>query len=437
MQIDLTKLSPNPIRDFTVDPIDKESVKRLRTSIKNHKFWGGAVIAKLPNGGGYTVLAGHTRIEAAIAEGIKTADLPVLDAPPTAESMLAIYATENATQRGNTMNAAVAGTVASAIRIIAKELIEDVSRNRETSKADQVITGQLLSAKGLGEPVITAWLQEHAPAFQASEHLVREQIANLKASGDYARIIGEVEAEIEADLKEAEAEARRAAKAEEEQRERAERAKTKAAQEAAEAERKRASKTAREAEERVAKKRKSSESAKKAKKSATEANARTFDLTGVQRHLKQASHVELFRKQVTGKALKDILPVDKQAGLAEHLVKLADSGNQEITGKFIRDNILNLTMRAEHSGRKLDDAQRRQLEEADIHQRAYTLQHHFARQIQGAWVDGDKLVELDRSKPKDVTLVVSEEFRTALKRIKDLASRLDGFVSKNLRIERH
>jgi hypothetical protein len=70
--------------------------------------------------------------------------------------------------------------VAGAIRIIAKGLL---SRNHDNPEA----LGNLQSAKGIGERLVTEFLVG-IPGIDSN--VVKQQIANLKASGDCARIIG-------------------------------------------------------------------------------------------------------------------------------------------------------------------------------------------------------------------------------------------------------
>lgn len=116
--------------------------------------------------------------------------------------MIRVYARENATQRGNS-STAVAGTVASAVRFLAKVLMVDgdVARNLARSqKALETIKGQLASDKGLGWDFILSFLQG-VPGI--NKPAVEQQLANLKASGDYARIIGKVKDEIEREHREA------------------------------------------------------------------------------------------------------------------------------------------------------------------------------------------------------------------------------------------
>ncbi len=93
--------------------------------------------------------------------------------------MIRIYARENASQRGNG-STAVAGTVASAIRFKAREAFLGLSP-KIGRKSD------------VGEPEITEFL-DGIPG--VNEGTVKAQLANLKASGNYARIINEVQAQV-------------------------------------------------------------------------------------------------------------------------------------------------------------------------------------------------------------------------------------------------
>jgi hypothetical protein len=63
-----------------------------------------------------------------------------------------IYAQENATQRGD-QGTAVAGTVASALKFKAKELLSNLSPNGDRSS--ETALGTMINGRGLGEPVIS------------------------------------------------------------------------------------------------------------------------------------------------------------------------------------------------------------------------------------------------------------------------------------------
>ena len=116
MNIQLSKTKHNPYRVMAVDPIDDAAVDALVESIKEDGFWGG-VVGRINDANEVEIAAGHHRIEAAKKAGIKSAEIYIGEFDDAA--MVRIYGRENATQRGN-HSTAVAGTVASAIRFLAK-----------------------------------------------------------------------------------------------------------------------------------------------------------------------------------------------------------------------------------------------------------------------------------------------------------------------------
>jgi hypothetical protein len=67
-------------------------------------------------------------------------------------------------------------------------------------RAIESAAGNLASNKGIGEPLITDFLKG-VPGI--NESTVKHQLANLKASGEYAHIIKAVQEEIERENKEA------------------------------------------------------------------------------------------------------------------------------------------------------------------------------------------------------------------------------------------
>src|SRR5206468_7218855 len=107
--VELEKLRPNPRRDFKIDPIDESEIKILAESIGSHGFWGGTVCRQLDDGT-IEIIAGHRRVAAAIQAGEKEARLFVGHFDDG--EIIRIYATENASQRGNT-STAVTRSVAS------------------------------------------------------------------------------------------------------------------------------------------------------------------------------------------------------------------------------------------------------------------------------------------------------------------------------------
>jgi hypothetical protein len=181
MRIDLRELEPNPFRDFSVDPIDKALVKRLQTSIEEDGFWGGIVCRKLKDGT-LQIGAGHHRVEAALRAGILEADVFV-SKDMDDDTMVRVYARENATQRGNSAQA-LHGSVIGAVRRISQELLgsEDAQIGASSDP-----TGNQRLAKGIGYRQILAKLGEGH-----DEHEVSSALGLLKQSGDYDRVIAKV-----------------------------------------------------------------------------------------------------------------------------------------------------------------------------------------------------------------------------------------------------
>src|SRR5262245_58164632 len=194
MRVDLRTLESNPMRDFTIDPIDDEVVEKLRQSIEEDGFWGGVVCRKID--GKIQIGAGHHRVKAALAAGVTFAELYVTDTFDDSD-MVRVYTRENATQRGN-MGTALAGSVAAALRLIAKAILTgNLSRilDRLSERGEQTVVGNMVAGDGVGEPLITRYFHDqHVPGM--GEYTVKQQLANLKASGAYARIMAEVEEDI-------------------------------------------------------------------------------------------------------------------------------------------------------------------------------------------------------------------------------------------------
>jgi hypothetical protein len=156
------------------------------------------VYRRLPDGT-IQIGAGHHRVEAALEGGITFADLYVAEDLDD-NDMVRIYTRENATQRVNS-GTALAGSVAAALKLIAKHVLTgNTSRILEVSeRAEKIMEGQLKAGEyEVGEPLITRYFHEQGVSVMG-QYTVQQQLANLKASGAYARIIGEVEAEIESE----------------------------------------------------------------------------------------------------------------------------------------------------------------------------------------------------------------------------------------------
>jgi hypothetical protein len=278
--------------------------------------------------------------------------------------------------------------------------------------------------------------------------MVKQQLAALKASGDYARIIDEVRDEIEREHKEAIREMERAekariaaeeaaAKAEQERKEAA--AKLKAAKEErdrqrAEAAKRQAEIEAHEAEQR---RKKAEEDAKKfdqlrttvttARAASDKANDRepTFDLEGVASIFRNPAQLEAFRSIVTSKQVLPYLSVKRQAALAAQLVKQAKQQNVELTSAFIRQNVMSMVLGVEERQRKIGREEREQVQVHDWESKAKTYQHDFARQISAALAAAQDILRHDKARPAKATFYRLGEFKGALQKARELCRLID------------
>lgn len=312
MKLKLQSLKPNPFRDLLIDPIDEDRVELLRKSIHDYGFWTGTV-ARKNGGGGYEVAAGITRVHAALKEGIEEAEIFVSNYSD--RTMLQIYATENATQRGNT-STAIAGTVASAITQIAKLLIANAAHlcgfQQTSAKSIEVARGNLMNGQGVGRDLIEAYLHG-VPGI--TRNVIGEQLAILKSSGHYQRLMTEIAAQAEI------THADEAAEVEELEKEEATAPTVKAKKRA----QRRLNKTSLHAARRTAKN--------------VEKDKITFDYAGVASHLKNAHQISAFKRSVESAGVAPVLPVENQAPLAKEIARIAADTDTELSGEFIRQNI--------------------------------------------------------------------------------------------------
>jgi hypothetical protein len=381
MMIDLRGLKPNPMRDFEVDPIDDEAVAAIAASIEESGFWGGVTVGRM-NGDLYTI-AGHHRVEAAKRQGKVHADLFVADLDEA--QMLRIYGTENLTQR-NDHSSAIAGLVAGAIRLIARS---DFMPREITRHSKEPIK------YGIGEPRISAELEGLRGV---TRNLVKQQLGLLKDSGDYDRII---DAEISVAEDRHRVAREEAAKAEEQERNKRETA-------IAVAEKK----------------------VKRAKDGETQREI-TFDLKGVGRYFKNPSQVETFRQIVKQKGVQPYLPVDQQAALAKAICDEAKAIEQrtgrkrEVSSEFIRDQVtIQVSLFLQHSHET-----RAQLKQEEFLQRSWNSeqarrQHNFARRVALIESMTVKVLDHNRDRPKNISLLTTTEFRDAIMVLEKLTKAL-------------
>jgi len=488
MLVNLRTIQPNPMRDFSIDPIDDEVVESLRQSIEEDGFWGGVVCRELPDGTIQTG-AGHHRIRAAIAAGLTHADLYVV--PHFDDSdMVRVYTRENATQRGNS-GTALAGSVAAALRLIAKAAFTgNLSRiyDKFTQRSEDSAIGRITKAEGVGEPLLTRFFHEHHIP-NMGESTVRQQLANLKASGAYARIMTEVQEDIESEREAArqqaererqeleekkqatrEAEARRQAAAENERRKQQEAKRAAAEKRAAREERERADAEARqrraeEEEAQEALKRKEEEALREsldrerqeleAKHRATEAERqkseaaaikareaaekaeeqakRTFDFEGVSRHLKNAHQISTFREQITRGLAAQYYRVEDHEPLAARIVEKARQSkihHERITADFIKACIEKEVWAARQAAAAVSREEERQRLEESYVADANRWQEEIARHFRAIRAASHKLQTLHEEWPDGLSFPFLEGFTQALRQAKEdidrLVERVDG-----------
>jgi hypothetical protein len=385
MLVDLTTLKPNPLRDFQVDPIDPDAIAPLKASIEAHGFWGG-VGCRRALSGAIEVAAGHHRVQAAIEAGITHADL-LVRTDIDDEEMVRIYATENGLQRGGQSTAA-AGMVLSAVRVIAKRKLNKFLTWSSPGKNLDLaaIHRNFTRGNGVGGEAIYNFLHHFpddekddeaqpvraAPPGQKHERIpgmtqeaIQEQLRNLKASGDYGRIIaavvtdvlGEDQTEITLPVEE-----------------------------------------------------------------------KTFDFEGVAKHLKNPHQIRAFRETVTAKGIQPHLPVSEQAALAADVVAYAqENGLRELTGAFVHEHIVHVKLQAGYMAFAEVQKTHDELMAADVQQKAEFYMREFSRHLSGAGSYGVKLSELYQDWPKEIDfpmatatfLTTLHDWRTVIDQIDD------------------
>jgi hypothetical protein len=264
MRLDITKIDPNPFRDFEIDPIDRLQVERLKSSIEQLGFFSGVTARKMP-GGRFQMAAGHHRMVAAEEEGLTYIEAVVGDYDDNA--MRKIMAIENLTQRGANTGATMDAVAAFAYQV-AYEVLTDraTSTNIEVEPSQKAQVRGRLASDGPGEMLIyqsiNGYRRDEAVARKAEDPKaemismasVKNAVKSLKDSGKMARIVAKAFALVEQERAEDAAEEAEAERLAEEARKRAE------AKAAADLERKR--KEEEEAKRRDEQKRKDAEQAK-------------------------------------------------------------------------------------------------------------------------------------------------------------------------------
>src|SRR5215207_8445080 len=210
MYVQLDTLKPNPLRDFSIDPINEEVVEKLAESIQEDGFWGG-VVCRRKNDGTMEIACGHHRVQAAIKAGYASANIFLAEHMDD-DDMIRVYARENATQRGG-IGTAMAGAVVAALRRLAKVLLAgtndevrailgrgSVEKNGALEPFVPALCDYEISQikakargkEGIGWHTVAKYLSDTGVSIRD----IKDQLASTKLSGHYNIIIKEVFDEI-------------------------------------------------------------------------------------------------------------------------------------------------------------------------------------------------------------------------------------------------
>jgi ParB-like nuclease domain len=389
MKIDLHSLKMNPFRDMRVDPIDPAAVAALTASIKEDGFWGGVVVRKNSDGE-YEIVCGHHRVKAAIKAGFNEADI-YIGKDITDESMVRMYARENATQRGNS-STALAGSIAGALKIVARKAFSEDSGNPETYKVD--LDGL---SRGVGGTQIERFLCG-VPGINSN--IIKQQLALLKSSGDYARILKSVQKEVEADNK---------VRADELQRE---------AEKAARAGNKSAAAAAIKKAETASKKTQTLKAV--IEKQEKEVPDALIDVR-VGTVLTTPSVAETFYRLAKQPDNRKYLAVEKQYDFAKHLVKLAKetTRNGEINSRFIQENFSNEILKAKRVQHQVTKTEKDDLARQSWRERQKSYQTFAAAGARAFCDNVHKMARAEKDRPKDERLLVIGSFKTAVDNLRE------------------
>ena len=193
MLVKIESIKHNPLRDFTLYPIDKIQVEKLAASIEKDSFWAGLPAREVD--GEYEILAGHHRLEAAKKAGLEEIELNVGDYSD--DDMASIMVAENLTQRGSQNFGATIEAVAAVCRNLAKEIMgrnpgdepdaADADAHKTwTANRKSIETSQGLIKKGggVGRDAVVKKLDG-----QVTQYTAGQAIDVLKWTGMYAKVL--------------------------------------------------------------------------------------------------------------------------------------------------------------------------------------------------------------------------------------------------------
>lgn len=328
-RLELSKIVPNPWRDFELYPIDSDQVDRLVRSIGSTGFWVGVQVRR--RGKVYQLAAGHHRVEAARKSGLTNVNAEVLDLDD--DQMLRILTAENATQHVNNAAASL-----DAVAAISKRIAYFLLRYERGDVATIVATwapslhawdiqrGLLISGRGIGHEAIEAY-------GGLPQKEVETALGVLKDSGRFARIIEVAKLQADAEIE-----------AEADQLER----------EAAKAEREAAKKRSAAAKQRAIKSREAADASARKTHRRKAGNSKAVTTTRGKRptvfdakvaHLfKTRWQLDTFRKLVTADHNRKRIPLDRQYELAQAIIATAKQNDRQVTAEFIRECVANISL---------------------------------------------------------------------------------------------
>lgn len=351
MLIQISKIVPNPFRRFDLYPIDKDEVERLVVSMDEVDFFR-PIVRQV--GDEYQLVFGHHRLAAFMRSGIPEINAELVDW--TDDEMLAAMARENLVRHEDTaaarLDAVAAYAYRSSLWMLQRRNTPEMSGVQNTS-SDASVRSKILN-DGPGEDILYQEMNGIGQDEIIKRGKLQVAIAQLKQSGEMAKIVSRAYAAVEA-ARIAREERERKAAAEEQLRVKREAERVRNAAIAREAEERNAAereKLRKERETFEAKDRETREAAAAKKRTEDEAAeekrrlerevlrkqqeiAALFDLRCVALFANSAQG-EAFRKTITREGVKNIIKREEQFDIAKDIIeRLGDA----ITSDRIRDFI--------------------------------------------------------------------------------------------------
>jgi len=195
MMVDLSKVDPNPFRDFTLDPLSPESVEKMEESISELGFWGGIAVRKA--GDRFQLAFGHHRLQALKNLGWTEADINEVNYDD--DKMVSAMIKENLIQRENELTArndAVAGVIRRLGYLLLTGSPNNYSEMFESQKAFDVAKGTFLNGDGIGIDLI----KKYQPIIPIAA--IRNALSSMKESGYYGTILNDIKVQIQQEIAE-------------------------------------------------------------------------------------------------------------------------------------------------------------------------------------------------------------------------------------------